>query len=127
MKNQISNFFSPNLNYKREFVFLLFLFLCFFYFEFSRIPHLCLMEEVFNLKCSFCDMTLSFQKLQEFKFLESLRINFLSICFLFFLTIKYFFNKFNYLKKIIQLDYGFLVLCIIQFLIKNDFLFNPIK
>jgi hypothetical protein len=72
-------------------------------------------------------MTLSFQKLQEFKFLESLRINFLSICFLFFLTIKYFFNKFNYLKKIIQLDYGFLVLCIIQFLIKNDFLFNPIK
>lgn len=122
MKNQISNFFSLNLNYKREFILLLFLLICFFYFEFSRIPHVCLIEKVFDLNCSFCDMTLSFHKLLEFKFLESLSINFLSISLLFFLSIKILFKKLNYLKKIIQLDYLFLILCVIQFLIKNEFI-----
>ena len=67
-------------------------------------------------------MTLSFHKLLEFKFLESLSINFLSISLLFFLSIKFLFKKLNYLKKIIQLDYLFLVLCVIQFLIKNEFI-----
>jgi|SaaInlStandDraft_1057018.scaffolds.fasta_scaffold38183_3 hypothetical protein len=121
MKNQILNFFSLNLNYEREFIFLIFMFLSFFYFGLSRVPHICLMEEVFNLNCSFCDMTLSFHKLLEFELLESIRINFLSISILFYFTIKYLFKRFNYLKKIIQLDYVFLVLCIIQFIIKNDY------
>jgi len=121
MKKQISNFFSLNLNYKTEFTLLLFVFFCFFYFGFSRIPHLCLMEKVFDLNCSFCDMTLSFHKLLEFKFLESLRINFLSVSFLLFLILKYMFKTQNRLKRIIQLDYGFLVLCVVQFFFKNQF------
>lgn len=122
MKNQILNFFSLNLNYKTEFFFLTFAFFCFFYFEFSSIPHLCLVEEVFDLHCSFCDMTLSFHKLFELKLLESLRINFLSVSLIFFLLIKYILKKYNRLNGIIQLDYCFLILCVVQFFFKNQIL-----
>lgn len=44
----------------------------------SYIPHICLFEYFFNLSCSFCGLTKSFEELIRLEFSEAMNTNFMS-------------------------------------------------
>jgi hypothetical protein len=91
----------------------------FIYLGGSYIPHFCLFEELFNLKCSFCDLTYSLEQLFKGNFLDSFKINFLSYIIVFFFTMTYVLKRFKKLKELHFIEKIFTTLCVVQFLIKN--------
>lgn len=116
----ISKFFFVHLKFKQnKSIFFILGVLSYVYFRGSYIPHFCLFEELFNIKCSFCDLTYSFEQLIDGNIVNSLKINFLSCILFVFFGLSFIFKRFGYYKELRSLDNIFISLCLIQFLIKN--------
>ena len=113
----ILNFLSIPLNFK-SFLYIFGIF-GFIYLGGSYIPHFCLFEELFNLKCSFCDLTYSFEQLFKGNFKNSFKINFLSYGLIFFFMMTYVLKHFKRSKELNFLEKFFTTLCVVQFLINN--------
>ena len=89
------------------------------YFEGSYLPHFCLFEKLLDLKCSFCDITSSYEEIINFNFFNAFKINFMSYVLIIYLLLNTLLNHFNLFKFIIKIDKIFFGLCIIQFFILN--------
>jgi len=109
------SFYLSQLNYKK-YLSLFFIIAIFFYvyFQGSYIPHFCLFETLLNIKCSFCDLTKSFEELFKGNFSESLKINFLSYVLILFFILKFIINHSNKINRNIILERAFIFLCLVQ-------------
>jgi hypothetical protein len=109
------SFYLSQLSYKKylSLLFIIAIFL-YVYFQGSYIPHFCLLETLFNIKCSFCDLTKSFEELFKGNFTESLRINFLSYALMLFFILKFIINHSNKINRNTILERGFIFLCLVQ-------------
>lgn len=82
--------------------------------EASYIPHFCLFEEFLDIKCSFCDLTKSFEELFKGEFINSLKINFLSYGLIIFFFFKFILEHKNRINSINKIEKVFIFLCLIQ-------------
>jgi len=108
------------MNFKKytSLIFILLIFL-YVYFNGSSIPHFCIFEKLFDLKCPFCGITNSFEEILRFNFVNALKINFMSYALLLFLISKFLFNHFKLFQYTLKSDNVFFGLCLIQFFVLN--------
>ena len=96
----------------------LFIFL-YVFFEGSYLPHICLFEEVLKIKCSFCNLTNSFEELFKGNFISAFQINLMSYVVILFFITKFILNYFKKISKTLILEKVFVLFCLVQFFISN--------
>ena len=88
-------------------------------FKGAYIPHFCLIETFIGLKCSFCDITHSYDLIFEGQFLNALKVNFLSFGLIFYLSVNLILRQFNKMKNVLLMNKLFFIYCIVQFINVN--------
>jgi len=63
----------------------------------SYIPHICLFEHFFNISCSFCGLTKSFEELMRLEFSAAMKTNFMSYVLVIYLLSFMILNNKEYL------------------------------
>jgi len=115
-----ASFLLLKLNKFKSLFFILFT-LTYVKFGGASIPHFCLFEEFLDLKCSFCGITKSLEEILKLNLIEAFIINPLSLFVFLFFVLKFIFQYFQRLDKIILLERGFLIICLFQFIYSNEF------
>lgn len=82
--------------------------------EASYIPHFCMFEKILDIKCSFCDLTRSFEELFKGELINSFKINFLSYGLIIFFFLKFILKHKNRIYSINKIEKVFIILCLIQ-------------
>lgn len=85
----------------------------------SLVPHFCLVEELINVKCPFCDLTKAFLFLINGEYKLALIHNMLSFFLPIYLILFQVSKYFKFYKKILRIDFYFTLIVIIQFIISN--------
>jgi len=91
-------------------------------FGLSILPHICIFEVLFRIKCSFCGITSAYPYLFSGNLVLALNENFLSVAFLIYLFLHQVFYLKKYERAKLVSNYVFLVLNIVA-LLKNNLIF----
>ena len=120
----LNHFFTASyVNYKKFIPSLIILLIgVYVWFGLSIIPHICIFEELFKIKCSFCGITLAYHYLFSGNLVLALNENFLSVAFLIYLFLHQVFYLKKYERAKLISNYVFLVLNILAFL-KNNLIY----
>jgi hypothetical protein len=85
----------------------------------SLVPHFCLVEEIINVKCPFCNLTKAFLFLINGEYKLALVHNMLSFFLPIYLIQFQVYKYFKLYKKILRIDFYFTLIIILQFIISN--------
>lgn len=120
----LNRFFTASyLNYKKFIPSLIIVLIgVYVLFGLSILPHICIFEVLFRIKCSFCGITSAYHYLFSGNLVLALNENFLSVAFLIYLFLHQVFYLKKYERAKLGSNYVFLVLNIVA-LLKNNLIF----